>query len=195
MTKTRIVVLGIILVAACAAGYGIPHVHEMVESGAIKTWSTGENLTSTDLNTNFSHIHHNMVGGHGARLIDADVSSIAAIASSKLAAYRMIPVAWATVEANCTAGTCTLASSQGITSIVRNGAGDYTVTMSSTRTDGNYGMFVTMNYNGASAATTIVCVQNNGLAVTTTTFRITCHRVDTGAATDAAFSTLVFDNN
>src|SRR5687767_8565450 len=45
--------------------------------GAIKSWSTGETIGNAEMNANFTHIHTNMVGGHGGRLTDIDVSASA----------------------------------------------------------------------------------------------------------------------
>ena len=154
--------------------------------GVIKTWSAGQILTPTDLNANFAHIHNNMVGGHGARLVDADVSATAAIATTKLAGGALIPRAWSQMTAECTVnGTCALADSSGITSVVRTGEGAYTVTLSQTRT-GNYLTLLTM-FN----STTEMCTVQTQ---TTTTFTMSCHFTATGVAEDGAFGLLVMDN-
>lgn len=168
----------------CSGGWAYPFVDTVPGSGgAIKTWSTGETLTSTDLNANFAHIHSNMVGGHGGRLVDADVNAAAAISTSKLAAKSLIPVAWAsmTYGSACAAGTCGLQASSGITSITYFGASAYTVTMSTTRTDTSYAV-IAMGQVG------VVCYFNSASAPTATTFRVAC----TG---DTSFDVMVFDNN
>lgn len=50
----------------------------------IKTWIPGDIITAADLNSALGHIHTTMVGGHGARLVNADVASNAAISLSKI---------------------------------------------------------------------------------------------------------------
>lgn len=104
-------------------------------AGTIKNWSIGEVITAAQLNQALNHIHTNMVGGHGARLINADVSGSAAIASSKLADGEMIPWAKVSVGGNyllpCTSGTCDIYGERNVESVERTGAGTYTVTFSS----------------------------------------------------------------
>ena len=153
--------------------------------GVIKTWSAGQILTPTDLNANFAHIHNNMVGGHGARLVDADVSATAAIATTKLAGGALIPKAWAQLTTACTTGTCALADSSGITSVVWTGTGAYTVTLSSARTGGYMILLTAFN------STTELCTpmtQSSG------SFTMQCHLTATGAAENSAFALLVMDN-
>lgn len=104
--------------------------------GAIKTWSQGDTLTASDLNANFQHIHGSMVGGHGARLINADVAASAAIASSKLAAYRLIPRAFGRIVTGCTA-TCTIGEVVNVTSAAVSG-NVMTVTLNYTASDADY---------------------------------------------------------
>jgi hypothetical protein len=159
-------------------------------AGTIKVWNTSDTLTASDLNGNFSHIHNLMVGGHGARLIDADVNASAAISSSKLAAYRLIPVAYARVLSGsppCSSGSCTLTSSNGVTSISRTSVGLYLVTLTSAQTDQTYMVVPTSNTNG------VYC----GLAgtVTTATFNVKCYDGATPSLADADISVLVFAAN
>lgn len=54
-------------------------------AGTIKVWSTSEKVKASDLNANFAYIMNNFVGGQGARLVDADVTSSAGIQWTKLA--------------------------------------------------------------------------------------------------------------
>lgn len=159
--------------------------------GTIKTWSSGETLTASELNANFAHIHNNMVGAHGGRLVDSDVSSIANINSSKLAAYRYIPTNWEVRTLMCAVnGACTVAASQNITSDTRTAQGVYSVVMPA-HTDNAYAVFLTVNACNAGNCT----CQVNGQ--TTTTITVNCFRVDTGsnAAVDATYSLTVMDNN
>lgn len=85
-----------------AAIFTLSLVTGMAFAGSIKSWSNGQTLTAADLNANFNHIHGLMVGGHGARLVDADVSGSAAIASSKLAQGSGIADAWGVANGSMT---------------------------------------------------------------------------------------------
>jgi len=154
---------------------------------SIYSWSSGEVLTSSRLNANFAHIHNSMVGGHGARLVDSDVSATAAISSSKLAARYLIPTAWAKVGAGssaCTSGTCTLDDSSGVTSVVHSSTGTYTVTLPA-QSDSTYSIIV--------SATTAdrVCT---GLAASATSAQVVCRTVASSPGNqDSVFSFIVFD--
>lgn len=107
-------------------------------AGPIKTWSTGDVLTSQDLNANFQHLHGAMVGGHGARLVDADIASGAAISISKLAQKQLLPKCWGVIDQVtdggsdswiCSSATCVVdQASYNVTSVTRTGTGLYTVT-------------------------------------------------------------------
>lgn len=159
-------------------------------ASSIKSWSGGDVLTSADLNANFSHIHNTMVGGHGARLVNADVSASAAIAHSKLATPALVPKAFAYVtngsDAACTTGTCTLESSSGVTSVVWNSTGVYTATIPA-RTDANYGVLVSAH------GTDKYCTTGT---FSTTAFVVDCRSyATTGGVVDAAFTVMLMDND
>lgn len=187
MKKTALTVVMTILVAACAHAY-FPNVLPFMESGAIKTWSSGETLTSADLNANFQHIHNLMVGGHGARLVDSDISSLANISSSKLAAYRALPRAWV-YATNCTGASCTVSASYNVTSIARSGAGRYTVTLSYTATNVVFAVVCSEN---SVAAVSLAFV--DAVPASTTTFGMALN--DTaGTPVDRNFSCVVYDND
>lgn len=158
--------------------------------GAIKTWSSQDRVTATDLNANFSHIHGLMVGGHGARLVDADVSSAAFISSSKLAAHRLIPVAWVSVS-DCTGSPCTIISSSGVTSVTRAGVGSYSVNLTSARANTNY-MGVVSPYRTAAGAQAWCYV---GAIVSTSVVPVACITDSTPTADDSGFSIVIFDND
>jgi len=158
-------------------------------AGSLYSWSSGESLSATQLNANFSHIHNNMVGGHGARLVDADVASNAAISRSKIQNYAALPVAWAKVGSGttaCASGTCTLGDSFGVASVTASSS-VYTVTWSSTMGDTEYGILVLPHaasrwcYAAVTSATvaTVTCLNN----------------LTGGAAADAVFTITAYDNN
>jgi hypothetical protein len=157
--------------------------------GAIHVWSSGEQLNSADLNANFQHIHNLMVGGHGARLVDADISTSAAISSSKLAAYRQIPRAWGYVELS--GGVLTLRASNNVTSITKNGAGDVIVTVNYTPTDAFFGVQATC-FNSSSNRCTIAVAN---YAANVNAFHVYTFPANTNTLADNGFSFTVFDDN
>ncbi|HEX2617374.1 MAG TPA: hypothetical protein VHL57_07510 [Flavobacteriales bacterium] len=157
--------------------------------GSIYTWSSGENLSASTLNATFQHIHNNMVGGHGARLVDADVSASANISRSKLAAYPALPLAWAKVGSGttaCSSGTCTLGDSYGVTSVTASSS-VYTVTLTTSLGDTEYGVLVSSHTNDRHCT---------GFPATATTVTVNCRTIASSpAAGDAVFTVSVFDNN
>lgn len=173
-------------VAALVLMLGIP----VAYAGAIKVWSSYETLTASDLNANFAHIHNTMVGGHGARLVNADVSPSAAIASSKLAAGAGIPRAWATMGTVCTSGACTLEDSFGVTQVTHTATGKYQVALSRNGPDNYHAMFATPR------STAQYCL---AYPVGANYGEVWCYdgRWDGGAPTliDGAFSVMDLDND
>jgi len=158
----------------------------IANSGSIKTW-VNETLRYADLNSNFAHIHDNMVGGHGARLVNADVSASAAIAHSKMATPALLPKAMAAVLSDCSGSPCTLSMSSGFTSITRTGTGEYTGTLSAARANTTYGVQVT-----AFDATGIRGCRHTSVT-STTAFTFSCF--DAAAAVDTGFMVTVWDND
>lgn len=158
----------------------------VANASAIKTWSA-EILRYSDLNSNFSHIHDNMVGGHGARLVNADVSSSAAIAHSKLATPALVPKAMVGVLGDCTASPCTISLSSGFSSVTRTGTGEYTGTLSSARANTTYAVQVTPFDSGGIRNCRMTSVSS------TTVFTFSCY--DAAAAVDTGFTVTVWDND
>lgn len=160
---------------------------------AIKVWGPGDILSSTDLNANFAHIHTTMVGGHGARLVDADVNNSAAISHSKLATPRLVPKAIAAVSTNCTAaGACTLfAPAYRISAITRLGsAGLYRVDFSPALSDASYFPAVTCATAGGAFC---LCTYEYSTMSTTSLF-VDCYDA-TGALMNAAPGVVIYDDN
>ena len=159
-------------------------------ASTLKVWSTGEYLTSTDINANFAHIHSLMVGGHGTRLMNADVNASADIAHSKLATPALLPKAWAAIS-SCTGatdggsgGACTIIDSSVITTITAGTTGVYTVNYP-TRSGTYIGVFVT-----AYKTTEVSC---HVYSVGTASSVIHCITPSTGVAVDSAFSVMLMD--
>lgn len=165
----------------------------VASAGTIHTFVNGEALTAANLNAVLQHLHNNMVGGHGARLVDADVSASASIASSKLAGYRLIPRAgvflpYAQRACGTAVSACTEVPLTGSTSVVGLAAGNYSVVLGYTATDASYAAVVTAITDAAAGVT---CETKT---FTTTSFTVAC-RDDTGTPIDTGFSAVVYDDN
>jgi hypothetical protein len=171
---------------------------------AIKSWTTGETVRASDLNANFTHLHNTTVGTHGTRLVNADVSTTAAIAHSKLATPAVVPKAFALVgmpagvstpcAGAAAAGTaCTINTSSRVTSVLSHGTnGTYRVILSYTPANALFSPLVT------SHTASIYCNALGTFTITGTSavphFFVEC-RTDANVLTDAAFSFLVMDND
>ncbi len=164
------------------------------QAGTIKTWVSGDTLTVSDLNSNFQHIHNAMVGGHGARLVNADVSATASIGYTKIQNGLGIARAMGSV-ASCTAdGGCTIHESLNVTSVTRNGTGHYDVLLNYTATDNK---FVTVASAGAAAGTVANVDLCQAVATGTTTLSVICWSLAAAPAVvaDSPFTFVVFDAN
>ena len=131
-------------------------------AGAIKTWGSGDTLLSSDLNGNFQHIHNVMVGGHGARLVNADVSNSAAIRYSKMQTPVVVPRIFGVI--NCTTSctllhaTTTYLSGYTISPTIGGTAGTtITVNFTSPLADATYWPVVTRVGVQAGATEPVVC--------------------------------------
>lgn len=165
----------------------------VVAASTIKVWSSGDALTPGDLNANFAHIHNLMVGGHGARLVDADVSASAAIAQSKISglttSLATVPKAWAAmIGTSCGGAVCaeTISAGSGVASISHTGTGTWTVTWTTARSDALYAVMVSP-YN----ANTINC---SPVTITTTTIDVNCKGTGATVAADAKWMLFMLDN-
>lgn len=156
-------------------------------AGSIKTWTGGDTLTISDLNDNFDHLHDNMVGGHGARLVDSDISTSAAITHSKMATPMAIPKAMSVVPPGCTSGTCSQNISWNVSAVAWNTTGLYDVTLSPARDDAVYGVMITGWLNtGANCSV-------GSASLTTTGFSVQCTNT-AGTAADSGFTFVIYDN-
>ncbi len=157
-------------------------------AGTIKVWSNGDTLTAADLNANFAHIHGTMVGGHGAKLVNADVNAAAAISHSKLENHSLIPKAVGSVNP-CTVSPCTLYANYGgiVTGVTRTATGVYPVAWNA-RTDAVF----TFTVNAIQVvASPRIC--QAALHLTT---GITVYCFDAaGVAADSGFAFTFFDND
>lgn len=155
-------------------------------SGPIHSWSNGEYITHTDLNAALTHLHNSVGHGHGPILVNSDVSASAAIAHSKLKTPALVPKAWTSLTATCTAGTCTAVDSSVVTSVAFVSTGVYTVNFP-TRGDANYGALVTAYGN--------LLINCGVTAKAATTATVTCVTGTTGAVVNGAFTFLLLDSS
>lgn len=159
-------------------------------AGPIVTWSSGDTITANDLSANFTHIHATMVGAHGPRLVNSDVSATAAISHSKLATPSLIPKAWGTINAYSDGGI-SVAASSGVSSAAYSGTGQYTVNLSTARSNAVYGVVVSAQTGGSGH-----CGYDSR---TTSSFTVQCILVpvDGGVAalSDFPFSFVLMDDN
>jgi hypothetical protein len=136
-----------------------------------------------------------MVGSHGARLVNADISASAAIASSKLAAGGLFPKAFGGIYGPCDGGTCGWNVNSGFAStFTRSSAGQYTLTFAAARPNANYVSIVGDIGTGATPPYERKCSAGSS---TTTTLGINCGTtaITGGSYQDWPFSVVVFDND
>jgi hypothetical protein len=164
-------------------------------AGTIKTWGTHDVLTAADLNANFQHIHNTMVGGHGARLVDADVAGNAAIATSKLAAGKAgLPLGWGYFK--CGTGTCATSASNNA-SVSRTSTGAYVVTV--VGYSGPGAVLLTTDWKSDPKT---YCQPEPDLSDAGTSIYVDCFKIvsagsgsdSTSTAVDADFRILALDN-
>lgn len=168
-----------------------------VIAGTIHTFANGEALTATNLNQPFAHIHSTMVGGHGARLVDADVNASAAIAQSKIANYRVFPraVGWVnSLSDTCLSNNaaCTSTTGTNVTSITRVSSGVWNVVLSYNPTDTNFGVMVTP-IEASSTAGRACSVSDR--AASGNHFQVECWDLATPSVANPAFTFTVYDDN
>ncbi len=185
------------VVLTILAAYGL--------AGPIKTWSNGERLTAADLNSNFTHIHNEMVGGEGARLVDADVSGSANISYTKIQNGTNLPRAWAAAR-GCDASACAFAGA-GVSSIANPSRGVFDVTLTTAPTDQYFGVTVSAGMVGSAIPSTsngpwIHCFTSSK-QTSAAQFTVRCVDVGFGYASNdggsiyvqSDFDFAVFDNN
>lgn len=163
----------------------------VVNAGAIKLWSNGDALNATDLNSNFNHIHNLMVGGHGARLVDADVSASANIKLSKLESSAGIASGMGFVSAPagtpCIADPCTVTDGLGIAAVNWGPAGNYVVTAAPGAFSGDSQFIVSVE---SRTVGTYCYSQSTGI----NTFAVFCNTFG-GIATDVTFDVIFWDRS
>lgn len=194
-------VLGTIIVLAAMSAIAIGGAYAHTGSPSPTTWSTGNTLTASNLNDTIAHIHNTLSGG----IVDAHLSTSAAISHSKLARPGLVPKAVLFTTSACAgagaAGTdCTTGveyvqfigtsggAGTGNSALEANGAaGSYLLTLNYTPTDTNFGVI-------AQSMTTQVFCTVTGRATTAPHITIDCEN-DASADTDANLTVTVFDTN
>lgn len=174
-------------------------------ASAIKTWSNGEILSSTDLNSNFSHVHSQAE----ALITDSKVDSSAAIAHSKLATPALLPKAFGSVglvngptpcDGAAAAGTaCTVALSSRVMSVKSYGStGEYCIELSYNPADVNYSVLASAHETNrrcyASVLSSGAPGSCNGSAGDLH-IRVRCESTTAAAATNSVFSFIVLDDD
>lgn len=170
-------------------------------SPAMVTWSSGQYLTYTDLNNALAHIHNTLSAG----IVDANLSSSAAIAHSKLQTPALVSKAVLSTTTACVgagaAGTdCTVAvehskflstsggAGAGNSALEATGnTGRYDLTLSYTPTDTNFVVNVAAGTLGVYCAVVT-------RATAAPHMRIHC-RTDAAVDTDTNIMVSVFDTN
>lgn len=158
-----------------------------------KTWAPGEVLRATDLNAMATYFEGALKGAGHTLIVNADISSSAAIAHSKLATPALVPKAFAQCARRTTDGANTCTSKSGVTSVTRNTTGDLDVVLNYTPADTNFLVVVTAEDTGGN---NVFC-QTSIRATTGVHFSILCHSdgATPGALADSGISFIVMDDN
>jgi len=122
---------------------------------AFTVWSPGQGLTATALNDSLAHLHNTFSGG----IVDAHISSTAAISVSKLARPDLLPRSWAYTSGatNVPGAILTSGLTTSLTYTRGAGAGVFTYTLSPARPNANYMLVVTGQGIAAAAADNFGC--------------------------------------
>lgn len=165
------------------------------------TWSNGNTLTAANLNDTIAHIHNTFSAG----IVDANISTSAAISHAKLARPGLVTKAVLFTTSACAgagaAGTdCTTGVEQvqfigtsggagsGNSALEANGAaGSYLMTLNYTPTDTNFGVI-------AQSMTSQVFCTVTGRSTSAPHITIDCEN-DASTDTDANLTVTVFDTN
>lgn len=133
-------------------------------------WSVGQGLTSAALNDSLAHLHNTFSGN----IVDAHISTTAAISVSKLARPDLLPRAWSYTSGatNVPGAILTSGLTTSLTYTRGAGAGQFTYVITPARPNANYMMIVT------GQGTTVAAGNNYGCHVrsrTTTGGDIECY--------------------
>ncbi len=158
----------------------------------LKTWTTRETVSATDLNANFAYVDSRAGHTGAAAIVNADISASAAIATSKLATPTLMPKAWATsydgLAPRDSDGLCTIVGSK-VTSITRHTQGIYDVVLAYTPVNDKFAILVTCYTNGQK-----LYGSHSAISLSPPQFAIICYN-EGGAAEDTHVSFIIMDDN
>lgn len=171
-------------------------------AGSIKVWNTSDFLSANDLNANFAHIHGLMVGGHGPRLVNADVSAAANIDLSKINVGNLLPRSqgiisgsWGSISAPSGIAFTWISYGGWIASGVSGGSGSYTFSTASARTAGKWFIVATPLATANSNNYKVNCLGYPTPSYTTTRFTVDCKDATTGTGVDVPIFVQIYDTN
>lgn len=191
--KNRLLLIVAVLLANLAIG------------SSLYSLTTGP-LKASYLNYNFDHLHNSMVGGHGGRLVNADVNTDAGISHHKLKDPQLVPKAWVSID-SCTttaSASCTIADNSGVTSVTADSSGNngiYLVTLTRPPRRDNISGSVSVApiataWGAATGTNAIVCrALYFPNLYTESTVEVRCWNQRTGTLTDWAFDLVVFEED
>jgi hypothetical protein len=157
-------------------------------AGPIKVWNAGEYITAADLNAALQHLHSSVGHGHGPVITNADISASASISMTKLQSPTLVPKLWVALDdtADCSAGTCTISESIGVTSVTRASVGQYVVNFSLPRPNSAYAAIATGGRTGSVDTNCITYSRS------TTSVAVSCNK-DGAGFQDGFFSLMIMD--
>lgn len=79
MDKSKTFTLVVLASILTAMVWPLEETTKIIEASPIKNWTSNENITYTDLNTNFNHLHANLGHGHGPIITANDIAANAGI--------------------------------------------------------------------------------------------------------------------
>lgn len=176
-------------------------------SPAPTVWSSGNTLTAANLNDTVAHIHNTLSGG----IVDAHISTSAAIAHSKLARPGLVAKAVLSTTTACVGGgaagtDCTVGVEQvqflntsggagvGNSALEAGGAnGTYILSLNYSPTDANFMINVTSS--GTTRRNCGVLTRGAGAPAGVGNFTIACWDEATAALADTNIMVTVFDTN
>jgi len=126
----------------------------------------------------------NAVSGTGV-VTTSDGSGIVKLQSNSVTTNAL---AWVSF----TGSSGSIRSSYNVTSVTRNGTGDYTITFTNALTDANYSALMS---GGNGNTVSVAPVFDIGQAPTTSTFRALAYLRSTGAATDLTYTNVAIFGN
>jgi hypothetical protein len=162
---------------------------------SLKTWSGGNVVLPTDLNSNFACLNTNLKGAGNTLITTSDIASgsitASLMATGVISRTNWTPIStsptavWFSTLSTCSSGTCPSAFSSGFGSVTHSSTGVYSVGVSPARPDATYAPVV--NSNGGSAT----CVPSS---LGTSSFTVSCFANSSGNPADTNFYIVLWDD-